>query len=201
LDGAAGVKYRFAEWTVDGSGRVGNGFQITMDAPHKIVAKYDTYFKLTVISDYGSPRGNDYYKSGDTATFSVDSPVGIGIQQVFAGWTGDYNGKNPTGSVTMDGPKTVTATWTVSYLQLFMVLGAIAAIAVVAALLLLRRRRAMPPTLKAPPPPPTPASTEPEPDVSGDTAPPQVTKRCTNCGHELAETQVYCPECGQKQTD
>ncbi len=202
LDGSAGVKYRFAEWTVDGITRAGNGFQITMDAPHRVVAKYDTYFRLTVISDYGNPRGDDYYKSGETATFSVDSPVGIGIQQVFAGWTGDYNGGDPTGSVTMDGPKRVTATWTTSYFQLYIVIGAIAVIAAVAALLLLRRRRGLPAAMKPPPPPPlTPASPEPEPEVSTTLTPPQVTKRCTNCGHELAEAQVYCPECGQKQTD
>jgi len=202
LEGSAGVKYRFAEWTVDGATRAGNGFQITMDVPHKVVAKYDTYFKLTVISDYGNPKGDDYYKSGDTATFSVDSPVGIGIQQVFAGWSGDYAGKDPAGSIIMDTPKKVIATWTTSYFQLYLIIGIIAVIAVVAALLLLRRRGTLPAAMKQPPPPPPPpAEAGGEVEATTATTPPQVTKRCTNCGHELPEGQVYCPECGQKQTD
>jgi hypothetical protein len=201
LEGSAGVKYRFAEWTVDGATRAGNGFQITMDAPHKVVAKYDTYFKLTVISDYGNPKGDDYYKSGDTATFSVDSPVGIGIQQVFTGWSGDYAGKDPAGSIIMDAPKKVIATWTTSYFQLYLIIGIIAVIAVVAGLLLLRRRGTLPAAMKQPPPPPPPAEAESETETPTATTPPQVTKRCTNCGHELPEGQVYCPECGQKQTD
>jgi hypothetical protein len=171
-----------------------------MDAPHKVVAKYDTYFKLTVTSDYGNPKGDDYYKSGDTATFSVNSPVGIGIQQVFAGWTGDYTGKDATGSIVMDAPKKVIATWTTSYFQLYVIIGIIAAIAAVAALLLLRRRGALPAATKQPPPPPPPEA-ESETETATATTPPQVTKRCTNCGHELPEGQVYCPECGQKQTD
>ena len=202
LDGSAGVKYRFIEWTVDGVTRAGNGFQITTDAPHKVAARYATYFKLTVISNYGNPKGDDYYKSGDTATFSVESPVGIGIQQVFAGWTGDYTGKEPTGSILMDAPKQVTVTWTTSYFQLYLIIGAIAVIAAVAALLLLRRRGTLPATMKQPPPPPpSPAEVGNEAEATTATAPPQVTKRCTNCGHELPEGQVYCPECGQKQTE
>ena len=202
LDDSAGVKYRFAEWTVDGTARTQNGFEIIMDAPHTLVAKYDAYFKLTVISEYGNPRGDDYYKSGDTATFSVDSPVGFVVQQIFVEWTGDYNGKEPTGSVTMDGPKTVTATWTVSYFQLLLIVGAIALIVVLAVLLLLWRRRASPAAVKPPPPPPpTSAPAEAEPEVSTAVMPPSVVKRCANCGHELAETQVYCPECGEKQTE
>jgi len=202
LEGSAGVKYRFAEWTVDGVARAGNGFQITMDAPHKVVAKYNTYFKLTVISDYGNPKGDDYYKSGDTATFSVDTPAGVGIQQVFAGWTGDYTGKDSTASIVMDAPKKVIATWTTSYFQLYLILGVIAVIAVVAGLLLLRRRGTVPAAMKGPPPSPAaPEEAESETQTTAAATPPQVTKRCTNCGHELPQGQVYCPECGQKQTD
>jgi len=209
LEGSAGVKYRFGQWQVDGTGRAGNGFVVVMDAPHKVVAKYDTLYKLTVVSDYGNPTGDGYYKSGDTATFSVDSPVGIGIQQVFVEWRGDFTGKEPKGSITMDNPKTVTAVWTTSYFQLYIIVGAIAAVAVIAALLFWRRGRAGPPALK--PPPPIPPSEVPEtveeppapsPDTETATKPAvSIALRCTNCGHGLEEGQVFCPECGQKQGD
>jgi hypothetical protein len=167
-------------------------------------------FLLTIVSDYGNPKGGGYYKSGDTATFSVDSQVGIGIQQVFVEWKGDYAGKDPKGSVKMDGPKTVTAVWTTNYFQLYLIIGAIAVIAVVAGLFLWMRGRGRPTTMKPPPPPP-PEPTETletpaEPTVStteARTSKPAVSValRCTNCGHELKKGQTYCPECGQKQTD
>ena len=209
LDGPPGVKYKFAEWTVDGTARAGNGFVVVMDAPHKVIAKFDTNFKLTVVSDYGNPQGSGYYKAGETATFSVDSPVGIGIQQVFVQWKGDYSGKDPKASVTMDGPKTVTAVWTTSYFQLYLVIGAIAAIVVLVGLLLWRRSRAGPSTLKQPPPSPAPETSETAVETPSTTEPAEITpkpavtiaRRCTNCGRELQKDQIYCPECGQKRTD
>lgn len=210
VEGTKGTKYVFTTWTVDSTPRSGNGFTVVMDAPHKVVAKYDTMFLLTIVSDYGNPKGGGYYKSGDTATFSVDSPVGIGIQQVFVQWKGDYAGTDPKGSVNMDGPKTVTAVWTTNYFQLY-IIGAIAAIAVVAGLLLWRRRGGPSAIKPPPPPPPEPMTQVPEtptePAESASEAeartkqPVSVALRCTNCGHELKQGQVYCPECGQKQID
>jgi hypothetical protein len=211
VEGTKGTKYVFTTWTVDSTPRSGNGFAVVMDAPHKVVAKYDTMFLLTIVSDYGNPKGGGYYKSGDTATFSVDSPVGIGIQQVFVQWKGDYAGTDPKGSVNMDGPKTVTAVWITNYVQLYIIVGAIAAIAVVAGLLLWRRRGG-PSAIKPPPPPPPepmtqvpqtptePAESAPEAEARTK-QPVSVALRCTNCGHELKQGQVYCPECGQKQID
>lgn len=209
VEPAEGTKYVFTTWTVDGTPRSGNGFPVVMDAPHKVVAKFDTMYLLTIASDYGNPQGGRYYKSGETATFSVDAPVGFGIQQVFVEWKGDYSGKDPKGSLIMDGPKTVTAVWTTSYLQLYMIVGVIAVIAVVAGLLLWRRSRAGPSAVK-PPPPPTPAEAPETPaEPSARTAKAAISSkravsvafRCTNCGHELKEGQTYCPECGQKRTD
>jgi hypothetical protein len=213
VQGTQGTKYAFTTWTVDGTPRAGNGFVVTMDTPHKVVAKYDTMFLLTIVSDYGNPKGAGYYKSGDTATFSVDSPVGIGIQRVFVEWTGDYTGNDPKGSTTMDGPKTATATWTTNYFQLYIIIGAIAAIAVVAGVLLWMRRRRGPATVKPPPPPPPPPPSAevtetpsepptPVPAIASESKPAVlIAIRCTNCGHELKEGLVYCPECGQKQID
>jgi hypothetical protein len=210
VEGTAGTKYVFITWIVDSTPRSGNGFALVMDAPHKVVAQYETRFLLTVVSDYGNPSGGGYYKSGDTATFSVDSPVGIGIQHLFVEWQGDFSGKDPKGSITMDGPKTVTAVWTTSYFQLYIIIGAVVAIAVVAGLLLWMRSRSKPSVVKPPPPPPTVAEAPEIPKESApSTAEPQVASkpavsialRCTNCGHELKAGQTYCPECGQKQTD
>jgi hypothetical protein len=210
VKGTEGTKYVFKEWTVDGSSKTSNGFALLMDGPHKVIAKYDTMFLLTVASDYGNPQGQGYYKAGKTATFSVDSPVGMGIQQVFVEWKGDYTGKDAHGSITMDAPKQVTAVWTTSYIQLLMIAGVILAILVIAALLLWRRRSTRPASVKPPPTPPpgstetpaAPAETPPTPELETTSKPSvSVALRCTNCGHELNEGQIYCPECGQKQAD
>jgi hypothetical protein len=211
VEGTTGTKYVYTTWTVDGTPKGDNGFVVIMDAPHKVVAKYDTMFLLTVMSDYGNPRGAGYYKSGETAVFGVDSPVGIGIQHVFVQWSGDYTGNDPQGSITMDGPKTVTAVWTTSYFQLYLIVGAIVAIAVVAGLLVWMRRRGRPSGMKPIPPSPPPV-TEVHETLAGPASPlPEtgtvskpavsIALRCTNCGHELKEGQIYCTECGQKQID
>jgi hypothetical protein len=126
-------------------------------------------------------------------------------------WSGDYTGNEPQGSITMDGPKTVTAVWTTSYFQLYLIIGAIVAIAVVAGLLVWMRRRGGPPAMKPIPPSPPPV-TEVHETSAGPASPLPETEtvskpavsialRCTNCGHELKEGQIYCTECGQKQID
>ncbi|HXZ98043.1 MAG TPA: zinc ribbon domain-containing protein, partial [Candidatus Acidoferrum sp.] len=212
VQGTTGTKYVYTAWTVDGTPRGGNGFVVTMDAPHNVVAKYDTMFLLTIVSDFGNTRGAGYYKSGETAVFGVDSPVGFGIQHVFVQWSGDYTGNEPQGSITMDGPKTVTAVWTTSYFQLYLIIGAIVAIAVIVSLLVWMRGRGRgPPAMKVVPPPPPPvtevhetsvAPVSPLPETETVTKPPvSIALRCTNCGHELKQGQIYCPECGQKQID
>jgi len=211
VEPSEGTKYVFTQWTVDGVARSENGFTIVMDAPHRVVAKFDTMYLLTIESAYGKPTGGKYYKAGETAEFSVTTPDGIGIQHVFVEYTGDFQGNDPKGSLVMDGPKRVVAVWTTSYFQLYLIIGVIAAIAAVAGVLLWRRRTARPAAVK-PPPPPTPTPTE-TPVTPGEPSPPapepettakppvSIALRCTNCGHELKEGQVYCPECGQKQTD
>jgi hypothetical protein len=211
VEPSEGTKHVFTQWTVDGIARSENGFTVVMDAPHKVVAKFDTMYLLTIESPYGKPTGGQYYKAGETAEFSVTTPDGIGIQHVFVEYTGDFQGNDPKGSLVMDGPKRVVAVWTTSYFQLYLIIGVIAAIAAVAGVLLWRRRTAGPAAVK-PPPPPTPTPTEtpatpeepsppaPEPETTAK-PPVSIALRCTNCGHELKEGQVYCPECGQKQTD
>jgi hypothetical protein len=148
VDGSKGTKYVFTTWTVDGTPKGDNGFTLFMDVPHKVVAKYDTMFLLTIVSDYGNPRGRGYHKSGEPVVFGVDSPVGIGIQHVFVQWSGDYTGNEPQGSITMDGPKTVSALWTTNYTQLYVII-VVVAIAVVGGLLVCMKRRARQPAMKA----------------------------------------------------
>jgi len=114
-----------------------------MNAPHNAVAQYTTQYLLNVNSPggMGNPQGGGYYNAGSTAQFSVTSPQGYLIQQVFVQWQGDYTGTSPQASITMNGPKTVTAVWTTSYTNAYVAGGAVIVIIIIAVALAARRRR------------------------------------------------------------
>ena len=201
LNGSAGTQYAFKSWTVDGTAQSGNPISITLDGPHKAVAKYQTQYQLTVQSPngLGSPQGSGFYDAGSTAQFSVTSPNGILIQQVFSQWQGDYSGTSTQGSIIMDKPHAVEATWTTSYIQLYMAVVVFAAVAVVVVLLLLRRKRGKGETVTKPPPPPEDkgqrVETAPSPEDKASTP---VTIICSSCGTPSPPGLAYCTNCGVK---
>lgn len=139
--GATGTQYVFLEWAIDDVSQPSNPVSIVMNAPHRAVAKYKTQYYLTVRSDYGNPQGERWWDAGSTATFSVTSPVGIGIQQVFTGWSGDSTVTTTTATIVINGPKTVSANWRTDYTQLYMIIAAIAVIGAVTTIALTRRRK------------------------------------------------------------
>jgi hypothetical protein len=47
----------------------------------------------------------------ETVVLSVDSPRGFLVRKVFQGWSGDVESSSGVLSLTMDGPKTLTAVW------------------------------------------------------------------------------------------
>jgi hypothetical protein len=194
VTGSAGTKYVFKGWKVDGVLQTGNPVSLTMDKPHKAIASYETQYQLLVDSAYGDPKGTGYYASGSTATFSVTTPVGLLIQQVFTGWDGDYTGSSPTGSIAMDKPHRVHANWVTSYFQLYIAIGALAVVCVLAAFLLWRRRRAgVPPEMKPTPPGPGEAGgPTPSSERGGETV------KCSSCDADVPVGQAYCQNCGSK---
>jgi len=156
-----------------------------MNQPYTATAKYTTQYQLVVNSAYGNPQGTGYYDNGSTAQFSVTTPVGFPIQQIFVQWQGDYTGTSPQGSIVMDKPHVVTAAWSTSYLPLIVII--IIAAAIVGALLFWRRRGKPPPETK-----PTPTSGT----ATGAVATAQALK-CAKCGSENPTGQKYCTNCGE----
>ena len=195
LPGSSGTQYAFQSWQLDGVAQTGNPITITLDKPHTAIATYQTQYQLTIISPYGNPQGAGWYNAGSTATFSVSSPTGILIQQTFVQWQGDYVGTSTQGTVVMDGPKTVQATWTTSYIQLYIALGAIALIVV--AVLVRKRKSSGGQTVKATPPPPPPQTSVPS--GPSDESPGSI--NCPSCGAENEGWQSYCINCGAQLTD
>jgi uncharacterized repeat protein (TIGR02543 family) len=140
-----GMRYFFVQWS-DGSKDASRTFTVTQDTV--LTATYKTQYQLTVTSDIGSPQGSGWYDAGTQATFSVSSPqpesglMGtLGGKSIFQGWSGDSNAASPSATVNMNGPKTVTATWTTDNTQPYIILGGIAAVIVIAAALVIFMRR------------------------------------------------------------
>jgi len=218
VNGPTGIRYIFSQWTVDGAAVTQNGPIVTMSGPHTVLATYKTQYMLQVNSPYGNPQGTGYYDAGSTAQFSVTSPQGLVVQQIFESWTGDYNGTSANGSIVMDKPHSVQATWTTSYLELYALVGTVALAVIVAIALLVRRRRGKAPVVKPTPPPPPPVPpvespapepveimpTPPSPPPPPDETPavtrvrPVVSVTCTNCGASNPPDMAYCTNCGVK---
>ncbi len=179
VPGTAGTQYAFKGWEVNGVAQSGNGISLTADKPIKAVAKYETRYQLLIDSPYGDPKGQGYYPAGSTATFSVTSPWGFPVQQIFVRWTGAFTGTSPQGTVTMDGSKVIHASWSPSYILLAAII--IIAAAAVGGFLLWRKRRGPAPTKK-----PTPGEGVNLGDV------------CDKCGTENPAGQKFCTQCGKK---
>ncbi len=146
IQGSSGVQYVFVQWN-DGSAQNSRSLVVTQDTT--LTATYKTQYQLTVVSDVGNPLGTGWYDAGTQATFSVASPQpGAGLmgtlggKTIFQRWSGDSNAASPSATITMDGPKTITATWAADNTQPYAVLGSIAAaLVIVAALVIFMRRK------------------------------------------------------------
>lgn len=114
-DSNDGTRYLFTGWTGDLTGPE-NPSQIVMDNPKTVEAHWQTQHYLTVQSEYGDPVGQGWYNENATGDFSVTSPSGNDqVRQLFQAWSGDFTGASTSGSVTLDAPKTVTASWQIQY--------------------------------------------------------------------------------------
>jgi len=181
VSGGNGIEYVFDSWD-DGTQST---FR-TISSGGVYTANYTTRYYLTVESDYGDPQGEGWYDSGSMATISVTSPEGTIIRQVFTDWSGDYSDTAASASITMDGPKTVTANWKNDYSQLYMIIGGgvvlLGGIAAGTIMLLRRRGRVAPAPVERVSRPPT-------------------TKYCRNCGAEIKPGDVFCTKCGESVED
>jgi len=114
----------FVGWSGDASGW--NYLQsdpIIMDGPKNAMANWATQYMLTIESDYGSPTGGGWKDAGSQATISIDgsvSELGGLVSHDFKGWQGAGvdDPSLATTTITMDGPKNVSAIWTTDYAPL-----------------------------------------------------------------------------------
>jgi uncharacterized repeat protein (TIGR02543 family) len=112
---------------------------LTINQSYVVAFHYTPQYYLTVISQYGNPQGEGWYDAGSIATFSVTSPVGFIIQQVFTGWSGDSTATTTTATILMDNSKTVIANWRTDYTQLYAII-TIAIVIIIATILVKHKK-------------------------------------------------------------
>ena len=131
-----GTKLVFTSWN-DGDKSVTR--TISQGGEYKV--NYNTQYKLTIESPYGSTKREGWYNSGSEAIVSITSTEGKLIQHIFTGWSGDLAGRQTTASVTMDKPKTIKANWETDYLRLYLLIAGLIALTVIAATAMVYARR------------------------------------------------------------
>ena len=113
----------------NGSLTVGTSYNFTSVASaHSIEFDWKEQFYLTVTSAYDTAGGAGWYDNGSTAYATLTDgtvPGSVGTQYVFTSWGADASGTNyaQSNAITMNGPKTATATWTTQYLVTYSATG------------------------------------------------------------------------------
>ncbi len=119
VDGSPGTRYAFTGWSGDASGTGSTTNPILMNSPKTTLANWKTQYFFTANSPYGTVSGTGWYDSGTSATASLSSTTvdtGHGTRYVFTGWTGDASGSSASSNpLTMDRPKTASASWKTQY--------------------------------------------------------------------------------------
>ena len=90
-----------------------------VQSDHTITFNWQEQYYLTVISPVGSTTGEGWYDVGTTTSVSVSSTIVSTrsfTREVFVGWSSDASGVGATSAIlTIDSPKTATATWKTQY--------------------------------------------------------------------------------------
>jgi M6 family metalloprotease-like protein len=89
---------------------------VNMTQPYSLTANWKTQYYLNIQSQYAAVGGG-WYDADSQAVVSLSSLVvpGNGVRYIFQRWYGDLSGANQSESVTMSGPKTVSALWATQY--------------------------------------------------------------------------------------
>jgi hypothetical protein len=139
--------YKFSYWLLPDSTQVSSDpLNYTVETPGIITAYYDTYYKLSVDSMYGSVDGQGWYKSGTQATWSLVNDS-VPMQGIIGLFQGKYRASIASGTITMDSAKTVTVPWEPDYTMPYILIPTVIVViilAVVGFYFLLRRPQAKP---------------------------------------------------------
>ncbi|MEJ2627189.1 MAG: PEGA domain-containing protein [bacterium] len=107
------TRYIFDSWS--NGGEINQSYVVS-DQNETIIGSFKKQYHLTVDSEHGYPKGTGWYDINTEANFSVTNPDIQGdTRYIFKKWSGNYSGTNPSSSIIMSSPKTVSASWDVQY--------------------------------------------------------------------------------------
>jgi hypothetical protein len=110
------TKYNFNHWLLPAGTEVASQtLNYTVEEPGVITAYYDTYYRLTVDTLYGTVDGEGWYKAGTKATWALVDDTAP-MEGILGFFQGKYRATTSSGTLTMDGPKVITILWEPDYL-------------------------------------------------------------------------------------
>jgi len=178
VDRSPGTQYRFAHWQLPtGETMTSPQLRLTVNWGGEIVAVYDTYYLLTVSSEYGTSQGSGYYKADTSASWSV-TPTEVKMSGVLGFLGGKLKPNNVEDTEIMTSPKTVTILWQPDYNMPVLITTLVLLFIGLASYLGYRYAQ-----VKEAKPPPTP---KPEPCKDWE---------CPRCGRCWTCTDPICPYC------
>jgi len=121
VSGESGVRYVFEGWTAsDPGGYAGQASDADVEISGDIVqtATWGTQYLLTI--DSANPiEGGGWYDEGSSVILEARPSQGFPVRKAFKEWIGDFESDAATVTVTMDGPKTVSAEWSTDFTYIY----------------------------------------------------------------------------------
>jgi len=111
----AGMKYVFKDWQLpDGTTRPNANLAYSVNQGGTVIAAYDTYYQLTLKSDYPAINEVSWEKAGSTATWNL-SLHAVPMQGFWGFLGGVQSPLNASGSQLISGPSTEEILWRYNY--------------------------------------------------------------------------------------
>ena len=108
-------QYKFAYWLSPGGDKIrSETLNIGITSAGTYVATYELYYKLNIVSKYGSVKGGGWQKAGSSVQWSVD-PTEVGMTGIMGFFGGKQKAVLTSGTEIVDAPKTLTVQWEGEY--------------------------------------------------------------------------------------
>jgi len=202
-----GVQYRFVRWKLpNGETMSMANLSVMVNESGTFTADYDTYYQLSLKSNYPKVDQTSWYAAGSTAEYSLaqeKAPM-PGIPGFLGGFK---KATNPQDTHLMDGPYTVNITWTDDYTMPLLIITVVLLLVIgLIVFSMFRRHRtrgqaAPAPEVKELPQPQVQDTAVTEVHVIEEipTAPPAAKPNfCPDCGDPVTERENFCAKCGRK---
>jgi len=183
-----GIKYVFREWKLpDGTTRPTRDLVFTVNQGGTVTAAYDTYYLLTLKSDYPAIDERSWERQGSTATWNL-SLHAVPLLGLWGFLGGVQSPLNASGSQLMTGPSTVEILWGPNYTM--PIIAIIIVLLVIAGLIYLIYRLRAGSTRQA-------TGTEVK-EAASKAKKPAAENFCPKCGNPVDKDAGYCKKCGKK---